>query len=82
MSQVCVGPFEFCPGERVVSLVSHPPEIEPGTEATIVSPRIDDLYAVVLPNGEPHRWLARFELAPICAAVYGSLMPGDVAMVI
>jgi hypothetical protein len=59
-------PPEFQSKDRVVSLVSHhPPEVEPGTEGTIVSPRIGSLYAVQLPNGELHRWFAGFELQPL-----------------
>lgn len=56
---------EFHPGDRVVSIVFHPPEIQSGTGATIISPRLGDLYAVQLPDGELHRWFAGAELQTV-----------------
>jgi hypothetical protein len=56
---------QFHSGDKVVSLVYHPPEIVSGTEAVIVSPYVDELYAVQLPSGELHRWFAGFELQPV-----------------
>ena len=62
----CTSPPEFRSNDRVVSLVyHHPPEIEPGTKGTIISPRVGNLYAVQLPNGDLHRWFAGSELQPI-----------------
>jgi hypothetical protein len=62
----CPSPPEFHSNDRVASLVSHhPPEIEPGTNGTIVSARIGSLYAVQLPNGDLHRWFAGSELQPV-----------------
>ena len=59
----CISPPQFQSKDRVVSLVSHhPPEVEPGTKGTIVSPWIGSLYAVQLPNGDLHRWFAGSEL--------------------
>ncbi|SHH11501.1 hypothetical protein [Desulfosporosinus lacus] len=55
----------FKPGDKVVSLAIHPPEIQSGTKATIVSPKVEGLYAVQLPNGELHRWFAWSELEAV-----------------
>lgn len=84
MEPWCISPPEFCPDERVVSLVSHPPEIEPGTKATIVAPHTGSLYAVQLPDGELHRWFARFELEPLDCSLKGCelLCPGSMARII
>lgn len=75
---------QFQPNDRVVSLVYHPPEIEPGTKGVIVSPQQGSLYAVQLPNGELHRWFAGFELEPIKTVInYRKLnMPGSPARII
>lgn len=70
---------QFRPGDQVVSLVNHPPEIVSGTKATIVSQYVDKLYAVQLPNGELHRWFANFELYPVKAGC--CLNIGDFATV-
>ena len=61
----CIGYPQFDTGDRVVSLVIHPPEIETGTEATIITPQIGTLYAVQLPDGELHRWVAWFEVKAV-----------------
>jgi hypothetical protein len=62
----------------------HPPEIEPGTKGTIVSPRTGSLYAVQLPNGELHQWFAGFELEPVnFQNIYcGLLLPGSFARIL
>lgn len=72
----------FNPGDRIVSLVSHPPEISSGTEATVVRPYTGTLYAVMLPNGELHRWFADFELQPVGQSTNHSLKVGDYAAII
>ena len=75
--------LEFEKNDCVVSLVCHLPEIMPGTEATICSGRIGDLYAVQLPNGELHRWLAGFELQPcnhnseLCPGSYARILTAE-----
>lgn len=83
MALWCTGTPEFKPGEKVVALVYHPPEIEPGISGTVVSPQTGSLYAVQLPNGELHRWLAGFELEPLKPGLrYWELMnPGSLARV-
>lgn len=73
---------QFRLGDKVVSLVFHPPEIKSGTIATIVSQYIGLLYAVELPNGELHRWFADFELQPVNAKKRRHLEIGDLAKVI
>lgn len=74
---------EFHPGQTVISIVHHPPEIEPGAPAVIVSPWRGSLCAVQLPNGEIHRWFASFELAPVngCSGS-GSLAAGNYAVIV
>lgn len=72
---------QFHTGDRVVSLVYHPPEIKSGTEATIISPQFGTLYAVELPDGELHRWIADFELRPLNTRTK-NLEIGDSAMVL
>lgn len=66
----------FHPGESVISLVEHPPEIKPGTMAKIVSPWFGSLCAVQLPDGMIHRWFAWFELRT------ESMLPSSYATVI
>lgn len=61
----CIGYPQFKSGDRIVSLVFHPPEVKSGTEATIISPYVGMLYAVQLPDGELHRWFAWFELQSV-----------------
>lgn len=56
---------QFHPNQNAISIADHPPEIAPGTAATIVCPWIGTLYAVQTPDGEFHRWFAWFELAPV-----------------
>ncbi|WP_291353161.1 hypothetical protein [Desulfosporosinus sp.] len=68
MSVCYMGYPEFHPGNKVVSLVFHPPEIQRGTEVTIISPRLGDLYAVQLPDGELHRWFAGTELQTVSSS--------------
>lgn len=77
MAVWCVGYPEFKSGDRVVSLVFHPPEIKSGTGATIISPVTGTLYAVQLPNGELHRWFAWFELQALNPRPYNYLQPGE-----
>lgn len=69
-------------GDKVVSLAFHPPEIVSGTKATIVSPQVGVLYAVKLPDGELHRWLADFELQSINQKHNKYLKIGDLAKVL
>jgi len=53
---------QFLPGANTISIVSHPPEIAPGTPVKIVKPWFGNLCAVQLPDGMIHRWFAWFEL--------------------
>lgn len=71
----------FQPGDKVESLVFHPPEIKSGTKATIISPWISTLYAVQLPDGELHRWFADFELQSTNNKNNRTLQFGDTARV-
>jgi hypothetical protein len=71
----------FASGDKVVSLVFHPPEIVSGTEATVIAPFTGTLCAVLLPNGELHRWFADFELQPAGKNVDCPLRIGDYATV-
>lgn len=73
---------EFNPGEKVASLVFHPPEITSGTMVTIVKPNPVTFYAVMLPNRELHRWIADFELKPMDPRTEQPFKPGDMATVI
>lgn len=57
--------FLFKKGDKVISLVNHSPELQSGTNATIISPYTGLLYAVQLPDGELHTWFANFELEPV-----------------
>jgi len=68
---------QFLPGANAISLVSHAPEIEPGTPIKIVKPWFGDLCAVQLPDGMIHRWFAWFELRP-----ENYLTPGSFATLI
>lgn len=72
---------QFRPGDRVVSLVYHPPEIISGTKATIISPQFGKLYAVELPDGQLHGWVAEFELRPLNTRMK-QLESGDSAVVL
>lgn len=81
MSIYCVRHPQFHPGQNVISIAHHPPEIEPGTMGTIVSPWLGTLCAVQLPDGEIHRWFAWFELAPV-NRYSGSLAPGSYAAIV
>lgn len=76
------GQPEFSHGEKIASLVFHPPEITNGMMVTIVKPNPITFYAVMLPNRELHRWIADFELRPMNPEARGSLKPGDMATVI
>lgn len=69
---------QFFPGEKAISIVSHPPEIQPGTSLKIVKPWFGNLCAVLLPDGNIHRWFAWFELSP----VNSYLAPGAFATVL
>lgn len=69
---------EFAPGENAISIVSHEPEIHPGTPVKIVRPWIGSLCAVQLPDGMIHRWFAWFELRPVDNM---PLIPGSYAIV-
>lgn len=83
MLSYCIGSNSFYPGQDVISLVYHPPEIVPGTPATIVRPWYGSLYVVQTPNGEIHRWFAWFELAPANQPpMGGGLAVGSYATVI
>lgn len=73
---------EFPAGTSVISIVSHPPEIHPGTSVRIVNPWIGNLCAVQLPDGMIHRWFACFELRPENACSSNPLIPGSYATVI
>jgi len=72
---------EFNSGEKVASLVFHPPEITSGTMVTIVNPNPVVFYAVMLPDRQLHRWIADFELKALDPRE-GHLKPGDMATVI
>ena len=74
-------PTYFAIGETVVSLVNHPPEIRSGDYMTIVSHRTEKLYAVLLSNGELHRWFAQSELKPLDPLPYRDLAVGDCAVI-
>lgn len=84
MSNGYMGCPGFKPGDKVVALVFHPPEIQSGTKATILAPRIEGLYAVQLPDGELHRWFSGSELEAINsnALRYGTHQIGDLARVL
>lgn len=75
---------EFRPGQTVISIAHHPPEISPGTMAVIVRPWCGTLCAVQAPNGEIHQWFAWFELAPMNPApgFSGALAPGTYATIL
>lgn len=73
---------QFRSGENAISLVSHPPEIEPGTSFRIVKPWIGNLCAVQLPEGMIHRWFAWFELRPAATNYNMALTPGNTVTVI
>lgn len=72
------------PGDNVISIVDHLPEIQPGTPATIFRPWFGCLCAVQLPDGMIHRWFAWFELKPEdpFSKFQGSFAPGSLAKVI
>lgn len=78
--------LHFQHGDRVVSLVHHMPEIEPGTAGTIVYPRMGNLYVVELPDGMLHRWFAGSELKPenmnAIEADCALMLPGTYARII
>lgn len=84
MASGYIGHPGFKPGDKVVALVFHPPEIKSGTKATIISPRIETLYAVQLPDGELHRWFVGSELEAISTSLnrYGILQMGEMARVL
>lgn len=73
---------EFNAGEKVASLVFHPPEIVSGTMVTIVEPHPIKFYAVMFPDKQLHRWIADFELKKAFNHGEGTLKPGDMAIVI
>lgn len=83
MPGFCYGYPQYMPGEKVVSLVEHPPEIKSGTKATIISPQVGTLYAVKLPNGELHRWFAGFEMQNMNPGLSGvPFRVGDMARIV
>jgi hypothetical protein len=84
MAMICASRPTFRPLDEVVSLVYHTPEIEPGTRAVVVSPKIGSLYAVQLPSGEYLQWLAGFELEEIERRLSsrGTFTPGSLARVV
>lgn len=69
---------QFLPGTSEISIVSHPPEIHPGTTVKIVKPWFGNLCAVQLPDDMIHRWFAYFELKP----ENSYLSPGSFATVL
>ena len=73
---------KFPAGTSVISIVSHPPEIDPGTPVRIVNPWIGNLCAVQLPDGMIHRWFASFELRPENVCSNNPFIPGSYATVI
>lgn len=73
---------QFIPGNSVISIVNHPPEIQPGTAIKIVKPWIGNLCAVLLPDGMIHRWFAWFELRPENQYSNFPYAPGSYAVVI
>lgn len=81
MNNFIVSP-QFIPGENAISIVSHPPEIHPGTPVNIVKQWRGNLCAVQLPNREIHRWFAWFELRPQNSYSNNPLAPGSYAEVI
>ncbi|MGE5474321.1 MAG: hypothetical protein ACM3UU_08890 [Ignavibacteriales bacterium] len=81
MNSFSVSP-QFSPGTNAISIVSHPPEIHPGTPVKIVKPWRGNLCAVQLPDGMIHRWFAWFELQPENPYSSVPLAPGSVAIVI
>lgn len=81
MTNTCFAYPQFYSGENAISIVSHDPEIHPGTPVKIVKPWIGSLCAVLLPDGMIHRWFAWFELRPE-ANSYLPLAPGNLATVI
>lgn len=72
---------QFRKGDKAVSLVYHPPEIKSGTEVTIISPHFGTIYAVELPDGKLHRWIADFELRSLNTK-HHRLKAGDSAIVL
>jgi len=72
----------FVPEKNVISLVSHPPEIQPGDLVNIVKSWNGHLCAVELPNGMIHRRFASFELSPVDNYSKPSLVPGKYVKVI
>lgn len=73
---------QYHAGDEVISLVCHPPEIESGTRAVILSQQTGLLYAVQLPNGELHRWFAGTELRAVNRKPNCCLKVGDLANII
>lgn len=72
---------QFLPGNNAISIVSHEPEIHPGSLVKIVKPWFGNLCAVQLPDGMIHRWFAWFELSPENAYSNMPLVPGSFATV-
>jgi len=60
-----INPPQFKQGDKVISLVHHPPEVASGDQLTIIEPHLGLLYAVKLPDGEIHEWLAGTELQAV-----------------
>lgn len=75
-----IAALPFMPGENAISLVKHSHKVQSGTLVTLVQPWYGNLCAVLLPNGEIHRWFAWFELKAQNAN--HSLEPGSYATVI
>ncbi|GEM_PF-2483425 len=73
---------QFLTGANAISIVSHPPEIQPGNPVKIVKPWFGNLCAVQLPDGMIHRWFAWFELKPENPYLNISHTPGSFATVI
>lgn len=73
---------QFLPRTNAISIVNHPPEIQPGTPVKIVKPWIGNLCVVQLPDGMIHRWFASFELRTQDLYSSNPLSPGKYATVI
>lgn len=73
---------QFLPGANAISIVSHPPEIDPGTPVKIIKPWLGNLCVVQLPDGMIHRWFAWFELRPENPYYISPLASGSLATVI
>lgn len=76
----CINKRQYHPGEKVLSLVSRPPELEVGTICTIIKRWVGALYAVRLKSGEIYRWLDITELESLDPSKH-TLNEGDFAAI-